>query len=117
MPLACSPLLRLDDGGVAAPRLAAALVPTGLVLLWLKPIVDETISHNPSAGERLRGVAHYGDQLVVTNDHHFRLAAEVFGRSGAVAVATLFLLPLVGLALQTPLGGVRARRDASRSCC
>ena len=77
-----------------------AAVPVGLVLLWLRPLVDETVSHNPSAGEQARGVVQYGSQLVVTNDHHFRLAAAVFGRSGSVAVATLFLLPLIGLALR-----------------
>ena len=38
--------------GVAdvAPLLAAALVPTALVLLWLRPIVNETVSHDPGAG-------------------------------------------------------------------
>src|SRR5207237_46532 len=30
--------------------------------------------------------------------HHFRLAPEVFGRTGAVAVAALVLVPLAGLA-------------------
>ena len=75
-------------------------MPTGLALLWLKPIVDETISHDPGSAERLRALRHYGDQLVVTNDHHYRLAPEVFGRSGAVAVASLVLLPLAGLALR-----------------
>ena len=78
----------------------AAAVPVGLVLLWLRPLVDETVSHNPSASEQARGVAHYGSQLVVSSDRHFRLAAEVFGRSGSVAVATLFLLPVIGLALR-----------------
>ncbi len=78
----------------------AGAVPVGLVLLWLRPIVDETLSHDPSAGERARGLAHYGSQLVVSSDRHFRLAAEIFGRSGSVAVATLFLLPLLGLALR-----------------
>jgi hypothetical protein len=70
------------------------------VLLRLKPIVDETISHDPGPAERLRALRHYGDQLVVTNDHHYRLAPEVFGRSGSVAVASLVLLPLAGLALR-----------------
>jgi len=62
--------------------------------------VDETASHDPSAGERARGVVHYGSELVVSNSHHFRLAAEVFGRSGPVAVATLILLPALGLAVR-----------------
>ena len=71
-----------------------------LALLWLRPIVDETVSHDPGPGERLRGLQHYGDQLVVRDEHHFRLAAEVFGRSGAVAIASLVLLPLAGLAVR-----------------
>ncbi|NUR76444.1 MAG: hypothetical protein HOQ28_09200 [Thermoleophilia bacterium] len=76
-----------------------AAVPTGLVLLWLKPIVDETISHNPRAGELRRGLVQYQDQLVIDGPHHFRVAPEVFGRTGAVGVASLILLPLVALAI------------------
>jgi hypothetical protein len=88
----------------------AAAIPTGLVLLWLKPIVDETISHNPGTGERLRALKQYGTQLVVTNDHHYRLAPEVLGRSGPVAVLALALLPVLALAYrkrwaQFALGG------------
>ncbi len=86
------------------PALAAALVPTGLVLLWLKPIVDETVSHDPGRAERLRAIRHYGSSLVVSSDRHYRLAAEIFGRSGAVAVAALFLLPLAGLAVRRRWG-------------
>jgi len=76
-----------------------AAVPTGLVLLWLKPIVDETISHNPGAGELKRGLIQYQDQLVIDGPHHFRIAPEVFGRSGALAVAALILLPFVAFAI------------------
>jgi hypothetical protein len=47
---------------------------------------------------------------VISGPHHFRLAPEVMGRTGAVAVAALFLLPLTGLAVrrrwaQYALGG------------
>jgi hypothetical protein len=70
------------------------------VLLWLRPLVDETLSHNPDAATRANGLAQYGSQLVVSSDRHFRLAAGVFGRSGAVAVAALILLPLIGLAVR-----------------
>jgi hypothetical protein len=77
-----------------------AVVPVGAVLLWLRPIVDQTNTHNPSAAQRANDIAQYRDQLVVTNLHHFRLAPEVFGRSGAVAVAALVLLPVTAFALR-----------------
>jgi hypothetical protein len=76
----------------------AGAIPTALVLLWLRPLVDETVSHNPSHNEQLRALQHYGDQLVVTNAHHFRLAASVYGRSGTVAVLALVLVPVAALA-------------------
>jgi hypothetical protein len=78
----------------------AALVPVGAVLLWLRPILAETRSRNPSPVERATELKHYGSQLVVSGPHHFRLAPEVFGRSGAVAVAALFLLPVAALAIR-----------------
>jgi hypothetical protein len=78
----------------------AALVPTGLVLLWLKPVVDETIAQDPGKGENARAISQYADQLVVASPHHFRLAPEVLGRSGIVAVAALVLLPLCALAVR-----------------
>ena len=78
----------------------AGAIPIGLALLWLKPIVDETVSHNPGPGEQARALAHYGSQLVVVSDRHFRLAAEVYGRTGSVAIAALLLLPVLGLALR-----------------
>jgi len=104
IPLAGYAIVRYADWREWWRVAVAALVPTGLVLLWLKPIVDETISHNPKPGEVLRGLRHYGDQLVVANDHHYRLAAEVFGRSGAVAVAALVLLPVCAFAVRRKWG-------------
>jgi hypothetical protein len=98
VPLAGYVLLQPRAWREWAPSFAAAVVPVGLALLWLRPIVDETVSHDPGAGERARAIRQYADQLVVTNEHHYRLAAEVFGRSGAVAVAALFLLPVTALA-------------------
>lgn len=82
----------------------AAVIPVGAVLLWLRPLVAETRSHNPGPGERARSIAQYADQLVVTNTHHFRLAPEVFGRSGSVTVAALFLLPVTALAFRRRWG-------------
>jgi hypothetical protein len=78
----------------------AALVPLVLAYLWLRPLLDETNTHDPTAKQRLNDLAQYRDQLVISNPHHFRLAPEVFGRSGAVAVAALVLLPLSALGLR-----------------
>ena len=78
----------------------AAAAPVVAVLLWLRPLVKETRSHNPSDVERLRGLQQYADQLVISGPHHFRLAPEVLGRTGAVAIAALFLLPLTALAIR-----------------
>jgi hypothetical protein len=76
-----------------------AAVPTGLVLLWLKPIVDQTISHNPKPGELMRGIIQYREQLVIHGPRDFRVAPEMFGRSGAITVAALILLPVIALAV------------------
>jgi hypothetical protein len=100
IPLAAFVALRCFEWRAWWPAFAAALVPTGLVVLWLRPIVAETVAQDPGAGERKRAIAQYADQLVVVNDHHYRLAAEVLGRSGAVAVAALILLPVCALAIR-----------------
>jgi hypothetical protein len=100
LPFVAFAAIRSTEWRVWLPRLTAALVPTGLVLVWLKPIVDETLSHDPGPAERARALAHYGSQLVVTDDRHYRLAAGVLGRTGALAVATLLLLPVLGLAFR-----------------
>jgi hypothetical protein len=97
IPLAVFVLLRPAQWRSWVPVLAAAAVPLGAAVVWLKPIVDETVSHNPGPGERLRALQHYGDQLVVVNEHHYRLAAQVYGRTGVAAVAALVLLPLAAL--------------------
>jgi hypothetical protein len=104
IPLAGYAAVRAAEWRAWAPAVAAAIVPTGLALLWLKPIVDETLSHNPGPGERLRAIQHYGSSLVVSDDRHYRLAAQMFGRSGIVAVAALLLLPVAGLAVRRRWG-------------
>jgi hypothetical protein len=78
--------------GVAG--LVAVVVPAGLVALWLRPIARETASVNPSAEELQRALRHYKGQLDVFSDGSYRLAPEVFGRSGALAVAALLSVPL-----------------------
>jgi hypothetical protein len=74
--------------------LAAIIVPAGLVVAWLLPIVRETASHSPSRVELNRAFAAYGDELDVFSSHGYRLAPELYGRAGAIAVASLLLLPL-----------------------
>jgi hypothetical protein len=76
-----------------------AAVPTGLVLLWLKPIVDQTISHDPKPGELMRGIVQYQDQLVIHSSRDFHVTPELFGRSGAIAVASLIVLPAIAFAV------------------
>ena len=74
--------------------LAAIIVPAGLVVAWLLPVVRETASHNPSGVELNRAFASYGNELDVFGRHSYRLAPELYGRAGAIAVAALLLLPL-----------------------
>jgi hypothetical protein len=85
--------VRHDIPHIAA-ALAAIVVPAGLVVLWLLPVVRETASHSPSRVELRRAFAAYGDELDVFGLHSYRLSPELFGRAGAVAVASLALLPL-----------------------
>ncbi len=86
------------------PRLAAVLaalvVPSALYFAWLLPVVRETASVSPDAGEVDRGIAQYGTQLDVVSEGSYRLAPEVFGRAGAIPVAALLCIPLAGLALR-----------------
>jgi hypothetical protein len=74
--------------------LAAIVVPAGLVVLWLLPIVRETASHSPSRVELNRALGAYGNELDVFSRHSYRLAPELYGRAGSIAVASLVLLPL-----------------------
>jgi hypothetical protein len=83
-----------------AAALAALVVPAGLFLAWLLPVVRDTRSVSPGADEVERALEQYRGQLDVYSESSYRLAPEVFGRSGAVAVAALLVLPLAGLALR-----------------
>jgi hypothetical protein len=77
--------------------LPAVLLPAGLFALWLKPIVDETVSHRPDAAEQARALGHYGRQLDVI-DGMLRLAPEAISRGGAITIAGLLAIPIAGLA-------------------
>ena len=78
---------------------AAALgLPAAGFALWVLPLVRDTASVGPSAGECSRGLRQYATQLVASSCDSFHLAPQVLARSGAVAVAALVLIPLAGLA-------------------
>ena len=98
LPLGGYAVLRPAEWRLSLSGLAAALIPAGLTVLWLKPIADETLSRNPGVKQLAQNIAQYRTQLVVSNLHHFRLAPQVLGRSGAVAVAALALVPVTALA-------------------
>jgi hypothetical protein len=95
--LARSALARGELGRNAA-GLAFVLVPAAAVGAWLAPLVRDTASHNPSVAERARGLAHYPGQVDVFSPDSFRLAPEMLGRPGAVAIAALAAVPLAALA-------------------
>ncbi|HEU5212891.1 MAG TPA: hypothetical protein VFU10_08995 [Gaiellaceae bacterium] len=76
-------------GAFAAPMVAVS----GALL----PIVHKTVSHDPGANALHAAIAKYPDQLDVFSDASYRLAPEVFGRGGAIAIAALLLLPLAAL--------------------
>jgi hypothetical protein len=74
--------------------LAAIVVPAGLVVVWLLPVVHETVSNNPGKAEVRRAFVAYAPELDVFSLHSYRLTPELFGRAGAIAVASLVLVPL-----------------------
>ena len=84
----------IREGALA---IAALVFPAGLFLALLVPVVRSTESVSPDAQERARAFKQYAGQLDGSVDH-FSLAPQVFGRSGAVAVAALLLIPLTAFA-------------------
>jgi hypothetical protein len=91
-------LLARRDFRSLALAFAALLVPAGLALLGLAPIVGETASHSPSAGELRRALAKYGGELDVDSLHRYALRPEVISRGGAIVVAGLVAVPLAAFA-------------------
>jgi hypothetical protein len=83
-----------------AAALAGLVLPAAAFLAWLIPVVRDTASYAPGTDELHRAFTQYGGQLDVFSDTSYRLAPEVFGRAGAIAVAALLLVPLAGLAFR-----------------
>jgi hypothetical protein len=91
-------LLSHADHKPLAAALLALAVPSVAVALAIIPLVEATASHTPTGSELRRAFDHYAGQIDVFSETSYRLAPEVFGRSGAVAVAALLLIPLAALA-------------------
>ena len=77
----------------AVTGLVALAVPTAIALAWLRPVVEATTVHNPSGEEVRRAFAQYPGQLTGDLDH-YHVAARLFTRTGAIAVAGLLCVPL-----------------------
>ena len=91
-------VLARGELGRGIGALAWLAVPAAAVMAWLLPVVRDTASHDPDAGERARGLEHYAGQVDVFSPDRFRLAPEMLGRPGAVAIAALLLVPFAALA-------------------
>jgi hypothetical protein len=91
-------LLSHADHRALGAALAALAVPSVAVALAIVPLVRATASHTPTGSELRRAFTHYAGQIDVFSETSYRLAPEVFGRGGAVAVAALLLVPLAALA-------------------
>jgi hypothetical protein len=83
-----------------AAALTALVLPAAAYFAWLLPVVRDTASHAPGKDELHRAFTQYAGQLDVSSDTSYRLAPEVFGRAGAIAVLALLFVPLAGLALR-----------------
>ena len=110
--LAVRALWERKDLRRGALALGALVAPAVLFLLWLRPIVEDTRSVSPDTAELHRAFVQYRGQLVVHSDTSYNLAAEVFTRAGAVAIAGA--PPRPGRRLRRPasLGRLRRRRLA-----
>jgi hypothetical protein len=104
LPLGGFALVRLlfarSDLVPLAGALASVGIPTTAVFIWLAPIVEETAGHTPAGAEVARALERYSRELNVESLDQYALAPEVFGRSGAVAVAALASIPLAALAMR-----------------
>ena len=79
----------------APPRSPPSSLPAAAVALWLRPIAKRDRFGRPRPRTSSpRALAHYKGQLDVLADGSYRLAPELFGRAGAIAVMALFAVPL-----------------------
>ena len=98
--LAVRSLVAREESKWIAMALAGLVLPAAAFLAWLIPVVRDTASHAPGKDELHRAFTQYAGQLDVSSDTSYRLAPEVFGRAGAIAIVALLFVPLAGLALR-----------------
>ncbi len=91
-----------SDVRAGLTAIVALALPGGAFALWLLPVLRETTSIGPGHGECTRALRQYATQVVGTTCDSFHLAPQVLARSGAVAVASLLLVPLAALAPRRP---------------
>ena len=91
-------LLAGKDVKALSASIVALLVPSAAVAFFILPIVKKTASYEAGAADLHRGIIKYAGQIDFYSDRSYRLAPELFSRSGAVAVAGLVLIPLAALA-------------------
>lgn len=100
IPLGAYAVLRVLEWRRSLVTLVAAVVPSVAALLWLKPLADESLGHNPSPKALASGLQKYALELQVWSLHRFRLEPALVSRTGAVAIAALVLVPLAGFAVR-----------------
>lgn len=78
--------------------LAGLGIPMALALLWLQPIVDQSLTLNLGEKGLERSLHHYKIDLVIHSLTSYNLSPQRVDRNGSVAVAALVLTPLALLA-------------------
>lgn len=87
----------LGEARRTALALAALVVPVALYSLWTLPVLNATISHDPTAGQRAEEIAHYAGQIEL-REGGIRLDPGWIARGGPIVVAGLLAAPLAVLA-------------------
>lgn len=100
IPLGGYALVRVREWRRSAVVLVAACIPALGAILWLKPLADETLGHNPGPNALRAELQKYAAQLQVWSVHRFRIEPALVTRTGAVAIAALVLVPLAGFAIR-----------------
>jgi len=94
IPLGAFALVRLREWRTFGPALAAAGIPALGALLWLRPLADESLGHNPTPAALAAGMQKYALELQVWSQHRYRIEPSLVSRSGPVAMAALVLAPV-----------------------